>query len=172
MTQVFELPDTLDVPASRGVGTIMLTLETISSETVAALVRFALQSRISNAFAGMKDATDDELSDEAHRHIAEAEANELRFGAGGGFTAKTPEELGIRDTIESYARKNLGLKAADAKKVKMTPYAFYIDYAAYLNKKQGRDDVTPDKVAEAILKAAQPLIEQYRAKQNPTELSI
>lgn len=176
MTQVIEIPDTITINPPRGVDPVELNTETITADTIVALVAFAIQSRISNAYASMPrdgfktdEAAMEAWTTEAHRHVAEAETNTIRFGSVGNVSV-TIEIEALRDVIVDHARAKMGYKAVDARKASMTPKAYFIEVAQKMTTDTGRN-VTPDAVESAFTAKAAPIVAAKKAAM-ATEIEI
>lgn len=99
----------------RGVEPMTLDKSLLSESTIDALLTFAIQARVSNAFASMAEKegyTLEDWSNEAARHIAEAEANEMRFGTGGGGARIDAVERECRAIVSALLIKKGNKKAA------------------------------------------------------------
>lgn len=157
-TLTFTLPRVITVDGiSRNVESIDMDLSETTAETIVKCLIFHIRSKTSNAFASMKDATQDELNDEAHRHIADVENNEVSLGSGFGKTALTVEVLEMRDAIVIDAKARFNLSAADAKKAAMHPSKYFARVAEAKN-----DGTTPENVREAFEAHIAPLVAQKK----------
>lgn len=107
---------TINLP--RGIDGVVVDMDKLSETMIDNLVAFALQSRITNAFASMpesKDYTLEHWTDEAHRHVAEAEDGSMRFGTGGGGARLDTVEIECRAIVRD-ARVRKGEKIGEATK--------------------------------------------------------
>lgn len=105
----------LTVNFPRGVEAMTLDTSKLTEETINQLLVFAIQARVSNAFASMSEKEGygpEDWANEAARHIVEAEANEMRFGTGGGGARIDAVEREARAIISALLVKKGNKKAA------------------------------------------------------------